>query len=115
MEKYTEKMKQIGHCRRCAADLGAVPMPCKRPTSISLVSVVICSVKQSSSGHWKTEHPILLKCARLQAKIRNVAKLLPQLNKQTLGEDFLCCLVESCLIATNLFVYLNTAFGFLLL
>ncbi|VDK27810.1 unnamed protein product [Taenia asiatica] len=94
MEKYTEKMKQIGHCRRCAADLGAVPMPCKRPTSISLVSVVICSVKQSSSGHWKTEHPILLKCARLQAKIRNVAKLLPQLNKQTLdvGSLFDVCL-----------------------
>ncbi|KAL5971051.1 Protein broad-minded [Taenia solium] len=85
MEKYTDKMKQIGHCRRCADDLGAVPMPCKRPTSISLVSVVISSLKQSSSGHWKTEHPILLKCPRLQAKIRNVAKLLSQLNKQTLA------------------------------
>lgn len=103
LERYTEKMKKVCYCPRCADDLGAVvAMTSKRPQSVGLISVVISSLKHCSSGQRKTENPILLKCPRLQAKIRNVAKVLLQLNKQTLGEDLFCCLIESCFIVTAL-------------
>ncbi|KAL5103121.1 Protein broad-minded [Taenia crassiceps] len=96
LEKYADKAKKADYCAWCADDLGAVPTTSKRPVSVSLVSVVMCSLKHLGSGQYKAEHAILLKCPRLQTKIRNVARMLPQLNKQTLEVG---CLFSACLRA----------------
>ncbi|VDM17033.1 unnamed protein product [Hydatigera taeniaeformis] len=82
LEKYTASSKKVGYCPQCVKNIETTPMTLKRPISASLVSIVISSLQHPSIGQCKIENQLLLQFPRLQARIRNVAKFLPHMNKQ---------------------------------